>query len=161
MSGTIVLGIGNRLGGDDAAGALVPHILNQKRGRVKVLVATGITAIDAGTAPESYASVIRRHRPRLLIVIDAAEMGLPPGTLRIISADRIGVLSFSTHSMPLSVFISYVRQFCGRVLLVGLQPERTETGRRVSKAVRKSVTQLAELILEERIDEIPLLEKDS
>jgi Ni,Fe-hydrogenase maturation factor len=60
--------------------------------------------------------------------------------------------------MPLSMFISYVQEFCGKVLLIGVQPERTEVGGRISKAVRKSMTELAEVILEGQIAEIPLLE---
>jgi len=157
MSGTIVLGIGNRLGGDDAAGTLVVDILNQRQYRAKALPSNEIIAIDAGNAPESYTSVIRQHRPELLILVDAADMDLPPGTLRIITPEKISILSFSTHHMPLSMFIAYVKEFCGNVLLVGVQPERTETGRGISKTVRKSMKKLAEAILEGRITEIPLL----
>jgi len=164
MSGTIVLGIGNWLGGDDAAGTCVVDVLNPAlralsagRHRAKTLLPVEIMAIDAGTAPESYTSVIRQHRPDLLILVDAADMGLPPGALRTITPEKISVLSFSTHHMPLSMFISYVEEFCGKVLLVGVQPERTETGRGISKVVRKSVKRLAEAILEGRIAEIPLL----
>ena len=157
MGGTIVLGIGNRLGGDDAAGTLVVDMLNRRRHRAKALLAAEIMAIDAGTAPESYTSVIRQHRPDLLILVDAADMGLPPGALRTITAEKISILSFSTHHMPLSMFVSYVEEFCGKVLIVGVQPERTETGERISEAVRKSAKKLAEAILEGRIAEIPLL----
>jgi len=157
MSGTIVLGIGNRLGGDDAAGTCVVDMLNQRRHRAKALLPTEIMAIDASTAPESYTSVIRQHQPDLLILVDAADMGLPPGALRTIMPEKISILSFSTHHMPLSMFISYVNAFCGKVLLVGVQPEQTETGKHLSKAVRKSVKKLAEAILEGRIAEIPLL----
>jgi Ni,Fe-hydrogenase maturation factor len=56
------------------------------------------------------------------------------------------------------VFISYVEGFCGNVLLIGVQPEQTETGEHISKAVRESVKKLAEAILEGRTAEIPLLE---
>jgi hydrogenase 3 maturation protease len=158
MGSTIVLGIGNRLGGDDAAGTYVVDILNQRQHRAKVVLPAEIMAIDAGTAPESYTSVIRKHRPDLLILIDAADMGLPPGALRTIAPERISILSFSTHSIPLSLFVSYVEEFCGKVLLVGVQPEQTETSRSISKAVRKSVKKLAEAILKGEIAEIPLLE---
>ena len=164
MSGTIVLGIGNRLGGDDAAGTCVVDMLNPAlralsagRQKAKVLSPTEIMAIDVGTAPESYTSAIRQHRPDLLILVDAADMGLPPGTLRIVAPEQISILSFSTHNMPLSMFASYVKGFCGKVLLIGVQPEQIETGRGISKAVRKSVKKLAEAILEGRIAEIPLL----
>ena len=158
MGSTIILGIGNRLGGDDAAGTYVVDMLKQRQHRAKVVLHAEIMAIDAGTAPESYTSVIRKHRPDLLILIDAADMGLPPGALRTIAPDRISALSFSTHSIPLSLFASYVEEFCGKVLLVGVQPEQTKTGRGISKAVRKSVKKLAEAILKGEIAEIPLLE---
>jgi hydrogenase 3 maturation protease len=157
MSCTIVLGIGNPLGGDDAAGALVVDTLNQKRRKLSSPLSGEITAIDAGTAPESYTSIVRRQRPDLLILVDAADMGLPPGAVRIVTTDRISTVSFSTHHMPLSMFMSYVNEFCGKVLLVGVQPERTETGSSISKAVRKSVSKLAETILKGQISEIPLL----
>jgi hydrogenase 3 maturation protease len=158
MGSTIILGIGNRLGGDDAAGTYVVDMLNQRQHRAKVVLPAEIMAIEAGTAPESYTSVIRKHRPDLLILIDAADMGLPPGALRTIAPERISILSFSTHNIPLSLFVSYVEEFCGKVLLVGVQPEQTETGRGISKAVHKSVKKLAEAILKGEIAEIPLLE---
>jgi len=162
MGDTIVLGIGNRLGGDDSAGCLVVDMLNQRWHKAKPPLSAEVTpiiiGIDAGSAPESYTSVIRQHRPELLILVDAADMGLPAGALRIIPLERISILSFSTHYMPLSMFVSYVREFCGKVVLVGVQPERAETGGQLSEAVRKSAKQLAKAILEGRIAEIPLLE---
>jgi hydrogenase 3 maturation protease len=165
MSGTIVLGIGNRLGGDDAAGTCVVDMLNPAlsalsagQHRARAPLPAEVMAIDAGTAPESYTSVIRRHRPDLLILVDAADMGLPPGALRTIAPEKISILSFSTHHIPFPMFVSYVEEFCGKVLLVGVQPEQTETDSGISKAVRKSVKKLAEAILEGRTTEIPLLE---
>ena len=158
MSGTIVLGIGNRLGGDDAAGPCLVDMLNRRRHKVKILHSAEFAAIDAGTAPESYTSVIRQRRPESLILVDAANMALPPGAFRTIPPEKISVLSFSTHHMPLSMFISYVQEFCGKILLIGVQPERTEMTGGISKAVRKSITQLVDTVLEGRVAEIPLLE---
>src|SRR4030065_588867 len=125
MSLTIVLGIGNRLGGDDAAGTCVVDRLNRRGQKGKAPPSTDIMAIDAGTAPESYTSVIRQHQPDLLILVDAADMGLPAGALRTIPPAKISALSLSTHSMPLSMFISYVEKSCGKVVLVGVQTEQT------------------------------------
>ena len=157
MSATIVLGIGNRLGGDDAAGTHAVDMLNRRRKKATGSSRSDIMAIDTGTAPESYASVIRQHRPDLLIMVDAADMGLPPGTLRIIPPEKISVLSFSTHHMPLSMLVSYVNEFCGKILLVGVQPEGTEMNKYLSKVVRKSVKELVELIQEGQVAKIPLL----
>lgn len=158
MSNTIVLGIGNPLGGDDAAGPCLVDIINQRRHEAKALHSGQLTAMDTGAAPESYTSVIRQHRPELLILVDAADMGLPAGARRVIPPEKISVLSFSTHHMPLSMFISYVEEFCGKVLLIGVQPEQTDVASRLSEAVRKSMTELADAILGGRLSEIPRLE---
>ncbi len=157
MSGTVVLGIGNPLGGDDAAGPCLVRMLKRK-GQRTTKPSSGITAIDTGTDPESYTSTIRQQRPDLLILVDAADMGLPPGALRAIPPEKISVLSFSTHHMPLSMFISYVQELCGKVLLIGVQPGQTEMGKCLSRVVRKSMTELGEAILQGRVAEIPLLE---
>jgi hydrogenase 3 maturation protease len=150
MSGTIVLGIGNQLNGDDAAGIYVVDTINRKQHSAKAAFPNKIIAIDAGTAPESYTSVIRQNQPDFLILVDAADMGL-------IAPEKVSVLSFSTHHIPIPIFVSYVKEFCGKVLVIGVQPEETETGVGISKAVRKSMKKLAEAILEGCTTEIPLL----
>lgn len=159
MSGTLVLGIGNRLSGDDAAGPYVVDMLNRKGQKGTRPTPPEIIAIDAGTSPESYTSLIRRHQPDLLILVDAADMGLSPGSLRIIPPVAITVASFSTHHMPLSMLMSYTGGLCPQVVLIGLQPEQTDLGRGISKAVRSSVKKLTQVILEGRTNEIPLLEQ--
>jgi hydrogenase 3 maturation protease len=156
MSGTVVLGIGNPLGGDDAAGPYLVCMLNRKQ-QTTGNPSVEITTIDAATAPESYTSVIRRQRPDLLILVDAADMGLPPGAMRIIPPRKISVLSFSTHHMPLSTFVSYVQDFCGKVMLVGVQPQQTDMGDHISTVVRKSMMELVKAIIEDRVAEIPPL----
>jgi Ni,Fe-hydrogenase maturation factor len=60
--------------------------------------------------------------------------------------------------MPLSAFISYVQEFCGQVYIIGIQPEQTAVGEKISDIVQKSGDRIAELILEERLDKIAMLE---
>jgi len=164
VSHRIILGIGNPLGGDDAVGPLVARRINEKLAAESDAPSPStsnrqtITAIDAGSAPESYTSVIRRNRPEQLILVDAADMGLPPGSIRLLSPEKIATISFSTHSMPLSTLISYVQEFCGQVYIVGVQPKSTKAGGRLSIPVRKSGERVTELIIEERLDEIRALE---
>ena len=163
MSHKIILGIGNPLGGDDAVGSFVVRSINEKRqGKAgaehpKTSRQQDITAIDAGTAPESYTSVIRRNRPKQLVLIDAADMGLPPGSIRLLSPEKIATLSFSTHRMPLSAFVSYVSEFCGQVYIIGIQPKRTTIGDKLSDIAQKSTDRVVDLILNDRLDEISAL----
>ena len=154
MSLKIVLGIGNLLGGDDAIGLYVARKLNDK---LKEAKRQDIIAIDTGPAPENYTSIIRQNKPEQLVLIDAAHMGLPPGSIRLLSPDRISTVSFSTHSMPLWAFVSYVRESCGQVHIIGIQPEQTAIGEKLSDAVQKSGDHTADLILDDSLDEIETL----
>ena len=67
----LIMCIGNRHGGDDAIGPYVADRLKEKINDFVVL--------DCGTVPENFTSVVKRHKPRNLIIIDAVEMGLTPG----------------------------------------------------------------------------------
>ena len=109
----LVMCIGNREGGDDAVG---PYIADQ-------LKETDIDVIDCGTTPENYTSVVKRKNPEKLIIVDAADMGLEPGEIRIVPKEKIGVMTISTHGIPVSVLMNYLEQSVKKVILIGIQPE--------------------------------------
>jgi len=155
----MVLGIGNILKGDDGIGIYIVEKVNKYLKEAKFTEAKSeVIVIDCGTTPENYTSVIRKHNPDTLILVDAADMGLSPGSYRIIPPERIEVMHFSTHIMPLSVFISYVSEFCGEVVLIGIQPDKMEVGTVLSSKVQRSGDMVAKFIIEERLNEIKPLE---
>jgi len=154
VSHQVILGIGNPLGGDDAVGGYVARKLNDK---LKEAKRQDSIVIDTSSAPENYTSIIRKNKPQQLILVDAAHMGLPPGSIRLLSPDRISTVSFSTHSMPLSAFVSYVREFCGQTFVIGIQPEQTTIGDKLSDIVQKNGDCVADLILDDRLDEFETL----
>ena len=117
-----------------------------------------IIVINCGTTPENYTSIIRKHNPDLLILVDAADMGLSPGSYRIIPPEKIEVMHFSTHNIPLPIFICYVSELCGKVVLIGIQPDQMEVGTAMSSMIQRSGDQVASLIIEERLNEIQPLE---
>jgi len=67
-------------------------------------------------------------------------------------------MCISTHNMPLSLFVSYVSEFCRDAVLVGIQPKRMDVGVTLSSAVRSSGEDIANLIIEGRLNEITMLE---
>lgn len=155
----MVLGIGNILKGDDGIGIYIAEKVNKYLKEANFTEAKSeVITIDCGTTPENYTSVIRKHNPDTLILVDAADMGLSPGSYRIIPPERIEVMHFSTHIMPLSVFISYVSECCGEVVLIGIQPDKMEVGTALSSKVQRSGDMVAKLIIEERLNEIKPLE---
>lgn len=159
MTVLIALGIGNKLGGDDGAGNYVVEIIN---GRLAAEEDKGrnpeIVALDGGTVPENFTSVIRRRKPDRLALIDAADMGLPPGAVRLVPPERLRTSSFTTHSMPLMTIISYVKEFCGQVSMVGIQPGSAEYGRGLSEAVRRSAEYVADTLLTGHMEDFEILD---
>ena len=157
MTAMMVLGIGNSLAGDDGAGNYAVRLLQMRLEEAKNQGKThDIIAIDAGTVPESYTSIIRRAKPELLVLVDAAEMALPPGSIRLVKPERLKSSAFSTHKMPLNILIDYIKEMCGRVVMVGIQPGEAGTG--LSAVVQTAAERLAEMIWCGCIDEIKPLE---
>ena len=110
----VLMGVGNSLRGDDGVG---PHVAQN-------FESEGWKSIDCSTVPENYASVVKREEPETLVIVDSADMGLEPGSVRSIPKEKIPLLAMSTHSMPLSLLIEHLKPFCKRVILVGVQPKR-------------------------------------
>src|SRR5512141_839488 len=80
-----ILGIGNPLRSDDAAGVLVARRLADSalpRDLDSVLV------IEAGHAPENATAGLRRFSPQVVLLVDAAEMGVAPGTVRWVALEE-------------------------------------------------------------------------
>ncbi|NLL62171.1 MAG: hydrogenase maturation peptidase HycI [Candidatus Atribacteria bacterium] len=147
MSKNFLLGIGNSLRTDDGAGSFVAQHFQHHNWRV----------IDGQTAPENYASVIKKFRPDLLIIIDAVEMNLRAGTIRLIPLEKIASFQFSTHYLPLSYLVEYVAPYCSNIILIGIQPLSTELGENLSEPVLKACYLLIDLLQDNRLSSIPIL----
>ena len=81
----LILGIGNRLRGDDALGSLLAEGLV---GKVNVPV------IDASDVPENYLGPIESSGADLVIVLDGADLGATPGDLSLIEMEQLRELVF-------------------------------------------------------------------
>lgn len=141
MSKVVVVGIGSELRGDDAAGVLVTRNLRKRVKSQNVLI------IDAGVAPESFTSQIRKFKPSHVILIDAADFGAEPGA--VIFADSSAAIgqSISTHRLPLSVLSDYLRnQTSAKVFIVGIQPSEAEMGSKMSEKVMGAVGEVTEAL---------------
>lgn len=112
----VVMGIGHDQYGDDAVGSLVVRALAPRKS-ARVLL------IDAGNAPENHTRAIRAFKPDLVLLIDAAFMDAPPGTIRVLLPHQI---TGSGHHLPLSVLAAYLTaESSCRVVLLGIQPAST------------------------------------
>ena len=143
----LLLGVGNRLSGDDGIGPTVASRLTTEPW----------IAVDCGTAIENASGIVSRERPDLLVVVDAARMGLEPGSIRrlpITSDDR---MLASTHGLPLSFVLERLADSVGKVVLIGVEPESLVLGEGLSEAGSKAVDELLAILAEGAIDRLELL----
>lgn len=134
------MGVGNEQRGDDVAGVLVARALSHSQ------ISEDVVVIEAGLAPENATAALRRFAPDLVLLVDAAEMGEAPGTVRWVEAAEIEGMSASTHTLPLSMLADYLRLELGcEVVLLGIQPASMEYGVPVSDEVSRAVEQIVSL----------------
>lgn len=136
MSGKVVLTVGAVLRGDDAAGPLLAKMLEDDP-------IEGWDVLDGGQMPEDYLSVVRRKEPDVLVVVDAAAMGLAAGSLRVLTEDDVARdFMMTTHSLPLSFLLSELRSCCKEIIFIGIQPAQTEFFGSMTPAVVEAVEEV-------------------
>ena len=144
----LILCIGNRDGGDDSVGPYIFDKLNQEKPK-------NIELIDAGTAPENYTGKVKQINPEILIIIDAIDMNLDPGEIRIVPKEKIGVMHVSTHGIPISVLVKYLEQYVKEIFIVGIQPK--EMSGKMTDKVKKSAQDFVKLIKKDEVQKIKKL----
>jgi hydrogenase 3 maturation protease len=133
-----ILGIGSELRSDDAAGMFLIGFLKD------AIKCDNVLLIAGSTAPENFTGVIKKCKPDILFIIDAAHMGLSPGEVKIIPESDIGGVSFSTHMLPLPVMLGYLVSEIGcGIIFIGIQPGNTDQGSDICKEVKRGTMRLA------------------
>ncbi len=113
----VLLCIGNSMMGDDGAGPLLAEMCQAAPKGDWVV-------IDGGTAPENDVVAIRELRPERLLLVDATDMGLNPGEIRLIDPDDIAeMFMMTTHNMPLNYLVDQLKADVGEVVFLGIQPD--------------------------------------
>ncbi|NLG35700.1 MAG: hydrogenase 3 maturation endopeptidase HyCI [Lentisphaerae bacterium] len=138
----LLLGIGNPRHGDDALGPVFARAFRHPAWH----------CLNAATAPENFTGLVRRLHPERLVLLDAADMGLPPGSLRRLHPRSIQSGDFGTHAGSLGQLAVYLSDCADQVLLIGIQPTATLPGARLSPPVRHTLRALSRILAEERLD---------
>ncbi|MCQ8894067.1 MAG: hydrogenase maturation peptidase HycI [Methanolinea sp.] len=142
----ILLGVGNPLRRDDGVGNYVAANFRRE----------GWRSIDCGTVPENFTGIVRKEHPPLLVIVDAAEMGMSPGDFYVVPKERVKDVSFGTHQLPLDVIVDYLAHSAGRIVIIGIQPRVVETGEGLSPPVREGADRLIGRLARGELDTIPV-----
>jgi hydrogenase maturation protease len=134
----LIIGIGNPLRGDDAAGIELVQRL-QAQGYPHTLIVE--------SNPENYLQRIAGMPGEVRLWVDIVNFAGEPGSWRIFSHSEIGHFAISTHNFSLELIFDFlhalrpVPDFC-----LGIQPEQTALGASLSPVVRKTIGELTQLI---------------
>jgi hydrogenase 3 maturation protease len=132
----VLLTVGNGMMGDDGAGVLLAQMLREQP-------LEDWTALNGGSAPENILHRVREMEPQRVLVVDAADMDLEPGSIRQINAEKLeDPFLMTTHTLPLTFLIESLREFVPQVDLLGIQPTIVAFGFPMSEAVRDAVGQV-------------------
>ena len=141
MPPSFVIGVGNRLKGDDAIGCLVADGLAG---------APGIRVVDAGTAPENYLEPVASAGPDRVLFVDACAFGGKPGDFRLFpraDIDRLAAQLVSTHTLPLSMTVAMLERLTGaRIELLGVQPESLGFDAELSPPLRAALPRIVAFV---------------
>ena len=145
---TLIIGVGNLLLKDEGVGVHVAQELQKKDLPAEVEV------YDGGVAGIGLLDFFRKASK--LLLIDAAEMNLKPGTVVRFTPEKVKDLSgggkFSTHDVGLLEVLELAKALghCPEdVVIIGIQPKEISWGTDLSPEVQASIPQVMEMVLKE------------
>ncbi len=136
----VILGIGNSLRSDDAAGSF---LAGRIKGKVPYIV------YDAGSSPENYLGKIIRDLPDTVVIIDAVDFGGKPGEFNLIEGRDLKTANlFSTHNASISLTINYLQSNLKvDIIILTIQPKSIAFGDNLSLEIQQALDKLEEWFL--------------
>lgn len=132
----VLMGIGNEIKGDDGVGNSIAREFS----------APGWKSIECETVPENFTAVVKRERPELLVLVDATDMGLEAGEMRILPKERLNAESEGTHSLPLRHFVTHLENHARSIVFIGIQPGKMDIGEEISEEVSEAKKRVLEML---------------
>lgn len=141
---TRILGVGNPLMGDDGVGIAAVERLSALR------LPEGVEVVDGGTGGITLLALMEGAAE--VVVIDAAEMGLPPGEFRRFSGDALMANwepGMSVHQAGLGEVLALGRELdlLPEVTLFAVQPESVVLRQALSAPVAEGLERLLEVVV--------------
>jgi hydrogenase maturation protease len=145
MTRTVVIGVGNPLRGDDAAGVAVAELLRPR-------VPDGVEVVSCNEEPSRLMEAW--DGAESVVLVDTVSSGEPPGTLHRFDAGEEAVpartFRSSTHAIGITETIELARalgRLPRRVRLYGIEAAGFTTGAELTPAVESAVAFLVKDVL--------------
>jgi hydrogenase 3 maturation protease len=133
----VVAGVGNPIRMDDYVGV---KVVQELQGRVSKKV----YLIECETVPENFMPQIIDFSSTHVLLIDAALLGLRPGSFKLVEPERLTMFpAFSTHMLPLRIFCEHLRETTeAKIALMLVEPKNTNFGEGLTPTVEASVKEI-------------------
>jgi hydrogenase 3 maturation protease len=139
-----VLGIGMNWKSDDRLGCALALALAKK-----LPACPDIRIVNGGEAPENFTGAIRSFAPSHVLLLDAVDHGLAPGTVFLADEQSIAVGDMTSHHLPLKLLMRFLASSLPcRVILIGMQPQTLRPGNKLSPPIKKTLPCLADFLTE-------------
>jgi hydrogenase 3 maturation protease len=144
----VIMGIGNELKGDDAIGIyVVKKLMRHFNKDGEIINIKNLYLINAGTVPDFFTDILKEIKPTHILIVDCALMDKEVGEVKIIKEDEIINYSFSTHTLPLSIIVKYLKKFINaEIIILGIQPKIIDFCP-ISEEVKLSGDKLVEMLI--------------
>ncbi len=156
----LVVGVGSRMRGDDMVGPYTVDLLKERSDPGEGPEGFELDLIDADVMPENYSKPMRESGADIILFIDAVDMKLEPGDIRIVPMDLIEATIPCSHNLPMSYVMGYINEKIEKVELVGVQIATTGLFLEMTETSKAACEKLADIIWEGRAMELPLYSKD-
>lgn len=134
----MILGVGNPLRGDDGA---APYLIEQLKGQADAIL------LNCEEVPESFLGKITENQPDSILIIDAIDLRMKPGSVALLEEAELACTNWSTHHASLRLFVNYLKaNGKADVLVLGIQPRSTEFGSEISAEVKETINLLQDII---------------
>lgn len=144
----LILGVGNPIMGDDGAGIRAVELLSARD------LPANVRVMEAGTPGWGLASWLEGFSS--VILVDAVQMGLPPGTWRRFRPEDVQVLlqdqAFSLHEPDLACGLALADALDvlpENLVIYGIEPEQTLPGSALSPEIIANLQPMVDKIIEE------------
>jgi hydrogenase 3 maturation protease len=136
----VIIGMGSELRADDGVGLQVVRLLKQ-------YTSDRLQVFEGHMTPEAFIKPACQARPTHLLIIDAAELHMKPGSWKLLSVDEIQEGLFTTHAIPaVEVALEIQRRCNAKVMFLGIQPKSREISLTLSRECQRTAKEVAECI---------------
>lgn len=148
-SRVLVVGVGNRLLGDEGVGPRIVDSLS------RMTLPSYVDVVDCGC--DLLSIVLYLNRPKKIIVVDVIRAGGRPGRIYRLDCGRLTATKpnmRSAHQVGTADVLHLLKLACPalvitEIIVIGVEPRTMESTTDLSKEVKKSIPELMRIVFEE------------